>query len=64
MKNLQCLLTFDETLSNDLINEVVNLTKFGRHWIKIVDFLLMANFDVSPVFYATVSIYIRTYVCM
>ena len=55
MKNLQFLLNFDETLSKDLINEAVNLTKFGQDWIKIVDFLLIANFDASPVFYATVS---------
>ena len=55
MKNLQFLSNFHETLSKDHINEIVNWTKFGQDWIKIVDFLLIANFEASTVLYASVS---------
>ena len=55
MKNLQFLSNFHETLSKDHINEIVNWTKFGQDWIKIVDFLLIANFEASTILYASVS---------
>ena len=54
MKNLQFWSNFDETLSIVPINEVVNWTKFGQDWIKIVDFSLTANFEASLIFYESV----------
>ena len=56
MKNLQFWSNFDETLSNVPKNEVVNWTKFGQDWTKIVDFSLIANFEASLIFYESVSI--------
>ena len=50
MKNLQFWSNFDETLSNVPKNEVVNWTKFGQDWTKIVDFSLIANFEASLIF--------------
>ena len=55
MKNLQFLFNFDETLPNDPINELVNWSKFGQDWTKIVEFSLIANFDASLIFYESVS---------
>ena len=56
MKNLQFLFNFDETLPKVPINEVVNWSKFGQDWTKIVEFSLIANFDASLIFYESVSI--------
>ena len=50
MKNLQFWSNFDETLSIVPINEVVNWTKFGQDWTKIVDLSLIANFEASLIF--------------
>ena len=36
------------------MNEIVNWAKFGQDWIKIMDFLLIANFEASQIFYETV----------
>ena len=58
MKNLQFLFNFDETLPKVPINEVVNWTKYGQDWIKIVDFSLIANFEASLIFYESVSNYL------
>ena len=55
MKNLQFLFNFDETLPKVPINEVVNWSKFGQDWTKIVEFSLIANFDASLIFYILVS---------
>ena len=57
MKNLQFLSNFDQTLSKGPINEIVNWTTFGQDWTKIVDFSLIANFEASLIFYASVSIF-------
>ena len=50
MNNLQFLSNFDETLPKVPKNEVVNWTKFGQDWIKIVNFSLIAHFEVSLIF--------------
>ena len=55
MKNLQFLINFDETLPKGPINEIVNWSKFGQDWTKIVEFSLIANFDASLIFYESVS---------
>ena len=44
MKNLQFLFNFGETLPKVPINELVNWSKFGQDWTKIVEFLLIAHF--------------------
>ena len=45
-----------ETWSKYLAHEIIILTKFHEDWIKNVDFLLMANFCESPIFF-THSLY-------
>ena len=44
MKNSQFLSNFDQTLSKDPMDGLVNRTKFGYDYIKIVDFSLIAYF--------------------
>ena len=58
MKNLQFLFNSDETLPKIPINELVNWANFGQDWTKIVEFLLIANFDASLIFYESVSTYL------
>ena len=62
MKNLQFLFNFDETLSKSPKIEIVNWTKFGQDWTKIVDFSLIANFEACLIFYASVFMYSLYYV--
>ena len=54
MKNLQFLFNFGETLPKVPINELVNWSKFGQNWTKIVEFTLIVNFDASLIFYESV----------
>ena len=49
------LFNFGETLPKVPINELVNWWKFGQDWTKIVEFLLIANFDASLISYKSVS---------
>ena len=55
MKNSQFLSNFDQTLSKDPMDGLVNWTKFGYDYINIVNFSLRAYFEASPVLYASVS---------
>ena len=61
MKNLQFWFNFDETLSIVPINEVVNWSKFGQDWTKIVEFSLIANFDASLILYESVSKFLSNF---
>ena len=54
MTNLQFLFNCGETLPKVSINELVNWSKFGQDWTKIMEVLLMANFNVSLIFYESV----------
>ena len=51
MKNAQFLLKSHETLPKGPPHQYVQLTKFHKIWSKIVDFLLIANFEASLRFY-------------
>ena len=55
MKNPQFLLKSYETLPKGPPHQYVQLTKFHKIWSKIVDFLLIANFEASLRFYWSVS---------
>ena len=48
IKNPQFLSNHYKTWSKSGINENLILTKFRNYWVKIVDFLSIAHFWVSP----------------
>ena len=54
IKNLQFLSKNFETWSKWPNHEMVKWTKFHWIWVKIVEFLLIANFRASRIFYAPV----------
>ena len=56
MKNLQFWSNLDQTLPNGLSHLWELLTKFHQNWTKIVDFSLIAKFEASLIFYASVFI--------
>ena len=61
MKNLQFLFNFDETFPKGPINELVDWSKFGQDWTKIVEFSLIANFDASLILYESVSKFLSNF---
>ena len=42
-------------------HEVINLTKFDEDWVKIVDFLPVANFRASKVFFLSFYVFFNLY---
>ena len=62
MKNLQFLFNFDETSPKGPINELVNWSKFGKYWTKIVGFSLIVNSDASLILYESVSSLFKSHI--
>ena len=58
MKNPQFLSNPHETLVKLLPHQVIIFKKFHEDWTKIVDFLLMADFERVSFFSSDFSIYI------
>ena len=56
MKNAQFLSNLAHTLLILPTSELVIFTKFHENWSKIEDFLLMAHFQASVIFFLTDSI--------
>ena len=58
VKNLQ--FSFDPAEISAILSthELVILTKFHKDWPKIVDFLVIAKFWASQIFFASVSIFL------
>ena len=57
VQNLQFLSDQAEIQAILPTHELFILTKFHKDWQKIVDFLLIAKFCASPIFFAPVSIF-------
>ena len=55
VKNQQFLSNQADIRATLLIHELIILTKFHNDWQEIVDFLVMAKFWASLIFFASVS---------